>query len=361
MDITLSSKRRNKILESIVYLYIHSAKPISSQLIKQRYNLSISSATIRNVMAELENLDYIKHPHTSSGRIPTDKGYRFYIDSLMKEQVLTLEQKQRIKRDYKTFSGQVKDIINKTSEILSDMSYEAGVNLFFNFKESLLKCIDLISIGKNRILLIIVTDSGIIRNYIVKLDKPIDKKELREISNFLNVNLQNIALAKIKSELRSYFEKEDSSFFNLIQDAYYIFDTLEIDTIFENEYEIYQDGISYILKKPEFKDINKLRSILDVLENKEIMAEILKTHFITSSKDVKISIGKENRFKNIQECSLVTSNYRIGDRTVGILGLLGPTRMTYSKLVPLIDYMSNLLSEVLTESALDYDEEEYHD
>ena len=358
MDVNTSNKRRNEILKTLICLYIQDVKPISSKFIKQKYNLPISTATIRNIMHELEEMNYIVQPHISSGRIPTDKGYRYYIDSLMEEEDLTPYQKQKLKNEYQALSKKVEDVINKTAEILSCMSYEAGINLFFNFKESLLKHIDLVNITHERTLLIVVTDSGLIRNYVIELSKPVADSKLREISNFLNINLQNIPLFKIKIELNKYLKERENLSINLAKKTLEIFDS---DDIFEDEYEIYQDGINYILKKPEFKDIDKLKCILDVLEDKDAMAEILRDSFEPSLKRVKVLIGRENKYKNIQECSLVTSNYRIGDRTVGILGLLGPTRMAYSKLLPLVEYMSEVLSEILTEDILGDNEEAKYD
>ncbi len=355
MDVTIFNKRRNEILKTLICLYIQDVKPISSKFIKEKYNLPVSTATIRSIMHELEEMGYIVQPHTSSGRIPTDKGYRYYIDSLMKEEDLTPYQKQKLKNEYQILSKKVEDVINKTAEILSCMSYEAGINLFFNFKESLLKHIDLVNVTHERTLLIAVTDSGLIRNYVIKLSEPVANNKLREISNFLNINLQNVPLSKIKTELNKYLKEKENLSINLAKKTLEIFDS---DDIFEDEYEIYQDGINYILKKPEFKDIDKLKCILDVLEDKDAMAEILKASFEPSLKRVKVLIGRENKYKNIRECSLVTTNYRIADRTVGILGLLGPTRMAYSKLLPLMEYMSEILSKVLTRCVLDYEEDE---
>lgn len=361
MDVTALNKRRNNILDDLISLHVESAKPVSSKLIKQKYNLSISSATIRNIMSELEDLGYINQPHTSSGRIPTDKGYRFYIDSLMREEILKPEEKQNVRKNYKLFLRHIEDVIDKTSEFLSTMSYEAGINLFFDFKESLLKCIDLVGVSQDKVLMTMVTDSGIVKNYLLALDEAVSLDELHRISNFLNVNFQDMSLAGIKSKLVDFLEEDETSISQLAQKALKIFDTLDSDNIFEDEYEIHQDGTSYILKKPEFKDIDKLRNVLDFLEDKSMMAEILKSNLDTSLKEVKISIGNENKFKGIKECSLITSKYSVGDRVVGVLGLLGPTRMDYARIIPLVKYVSGVLSEILTAGALSDEEEDNYD
>ena len=357
MNISALNERRNKILKALISLYIKHVEPISSKFIKQKYNFLISSATIRNIMHELEEMGYIKQPYTSSGRIPTDKGYRYYIDFLMKKEDLTSYQKQKLKKEYQVLSKKVEDVINKATEILSSMSYEAGVNLFFNFKESLLRHIDLVNITYGRILLTVVTDSGVIKDYVIKLSEPVADNELREISNFLNIYLQNVPLSRIKTELNKHLKQEgrEGLSVDLTKKTLEIFDSKDI---FEDEYEIYQNGINYILKKPEFRDIDRLKCILDVLENKEAISKILRDSFDPSLKRVKVLIGRENKHKSIQECSLVISNYRIGNRTVGLLGLLGPTRMAYSKLLPLMEYMSEVLSKVLTRCLLDYEEDE---
>jgi heat-inducible transcriptional repressor len=354
MDATSSNKRRNEILKALINLYIEQVKPISSKLIKQRYGLSVSTATIRNAMHELEEGGYIKQPHTSSGRVPTDKGYRCYIDSLMGEEGLSSIEKQRLKRKYQPLSERVEDVVDKTAEILSLMSYEVAISLFFNFKESLLRHVDLVNVSGGRVLIVVVTESGLIRHYLVKLEEPVSDSQLREMSNYININLQDTALSDIKAGLDNHLKREEDASVNLLKKALGIFSAIDI---FEDEYELYQEGISYILKKPEFKDVNKLRSVLDVLENKETIAQILKNNFEPTMTKVKVLIGRENKFKNLQECSLVTSNYKIADRTVGILSLLGPTRMAYSKILPLVEYMSEVLSSTLTRCALDYKEE----
>jgi heat-inducible transcriptional repressor len=355
MNVTSCNKRRNDIMEALIGSYIRHAKPISSKFLKQEYKFSISSATIRNVMSDLEEKDYIMQPHTSSGRIPTDKGYRFYIDSLMKKEDFSLKQKKRLKNSL-SLTLTAEDLINKVSEILAFASYEAAINLYFNFKESLLRYIDLVNVGSNRILLIIVTDSGLIRNCVVQAKKPFDDEDLKKISNFLNANLKNVSLSKIKSKLQQYLEKEDSKIRNIIKKATEIFDN---DDIFNNEYELYHDGTQYILKKPEFKDIKKLSRVLDVLEDEKVMFKILKNSYKPTYKKVKVQIGQENKFEKIQECSLVTSCYKIADKTVGILGLLGPTRMAYPRIMSLMEYISECLSEILTENVLGHKKDEY--
>jgi heat-inducible transcriptional repressor len=355
MSVTTSNKRKSSILEALTRLYIDTAHPVSSSLIKERFSLSISSATIRNILADLEELGYIIQPHTSSGRIPTDKGYRFYIDSLMKRQSLKDGEKRKLKQACLSSARKTQEIIDKTSEILAEISQEAAINFFFNLNESVLKHIELINISLLKVLVILITDSGIVRNYIVNLNEPMSASELQRISNFLNENLRDVSLVDIKQKLYTLLNRQNLVYMQLAHEACRIFDALETDEIFEKDYDIHQDGINNIMNQPEFCNVECLRDILDVLESKDRLAEILRASLEPNFSRVKVMIGKENSFKGLQNCSLITAGYKIKDKTVGLLGLLGPTRMAYARMLPLVEYMAEVMTETLTDLTKDED------
>ncbi len=349
MNVSASNKRKSNILESLTSLYIDTARPVSSSLIKDEFNFSVSSATIRNILVELEEFGYIEQPHTSSGRVPTDKGYRFYIDSLMKRRSLRDEEKKELKLACLSSARKTRDIIDKTSEILAQISNEAAFNFFFNLNDSILKHIELINLSLTRILVVLITDSGIVRNYIVNLDDPISTAELQRISNFLSENLKDTSLVDIKVNLYNLLNEHNLVYLQLAHEACRIFDALETDELFERDYDIHQDGINNIMRQPEFCNLEYLRGVLDVLESKERLAEVLRASFEPDFNKVKVTIGKENSYKDLQSCSLVTAGYKIKDKTVGMFGLLGPTRMAYSRLLPLVEYMAEMMTEALTD------------
>jgi len=353
MNVSASNERKSSILEFLASLYINTARPVSSSLIKDKFNLSVSSATIRNTLVELEELGYIEQPHTSSGRIPTDKGYRFYIDSLMKRENLKDEEKNELKLACLSSAHKTQEIIDKTSEILAEISNEAAINFFFNLGESVLKHIELINLSLKQVLVVLITDSGIVRNYIVNFNDSISTSELQRISNFLNENLKNTPLVDIKTKLYTLLNEHNLVYLQLAHEACRIFDALEADELFERDYDIHQDGINNIMNQPEFFNLEYLRDVLDVFDSKELLAEILKTSFDSDFNSVKVTIGKENRYKGLQNCSLVTAGYKIKDKTVGMFGLLGPTRMAYSRLLPLVEYMAEMMTETLNNFSKD--------
>jgi heat-inducible transcriptional repressor len=353
MNVSASNERKSNILESLTSLYINTARPVSSSLIKDKFNLSVSSATIRNILVELEELGYIEQPHTSSGRIPTDKGYRFYIDSLMKRQNLKDKEKDELKLACLSSAHKTQEIIDKTSEILAEISNEAAINFFFNLNESVLKHIELINLSLMQVLVVLITDSGIVRNYIINFNEPITSAELQRISNFLNENLRNTPLIEIKTKLYTLLNKHNLVYLQLAHEACRIFDALEADELFERDYDIHQDGINNIMNQPEFCNLDCLKDILDVFESKHLLAEILRASFEPDYNSVKVTIGKENKYKGLQNCSLVTAGYKIKDKTVGMFGLLGPTRMAYSRLLPLVEYMAEMMTETLNDFTKD--------
>jgi heat-inducible transcriptional repressor len=356
MNTSASNKRNSKILRFLTGLYISSAKPVSSSLIKRQFNLSISSATIRNILAELEDLGYIRQPHTSSGRIPTDKGYRYYIDSLMKQQSLKENEKVKLKKACLSSALRTQEIIDKTSEILAQISSEAAINFFFNLRESTLRRIELVSLNPRQVLVVLVTDSGIVRNYVVNLREHMSSRELQRVSNFLNEHLKDTSLIEIKDKLYKLLDEHNLVYLQLAHEACKIFDALEADELFERDYDIHQDGINNIMSQPEFCNLEDLRKVLDVFDRKDRLAEVLKSAFEPESSRAKVTIGKENKDVNLSHCSLVTAGYKMKDKTVGLIGLLGPTRMAYSRLLPLVEYMACMMSENLSDFAKDEDE-----
>ena len=195
MSVTSLNKRRNDVLEALVSLHIKTAKPVSSGLIKKRYDFPVSTATIRSVMAELEDMGYIHQPHTSSGRVPTDKGYRLYIDTLMREEKLLPDFRRQLRDQYLNISRQVEDVISQASNVLSNLCYEAGLNMFFDLKESSLRFIDIIKVAPDRILVVLITDTGIVRNYYLYDEAEYAQDALRRVSNFINENLKGTTLS----------------------------------------------------------------------------------------------------------------------------------------------------------------------
>ncbi|MEA1939354.1 MAG: heat-inducible transcriptional repressor HrcA [Candidatus Caldatribacteriota bacterium] len=333
-----------RILAAVAHRYITYVEPVSSSTIAREYNLNLSTATIRHELFLLEKDGYLWHPHTSSGRIPTDKGYRFYVDNLMQKSYLSKGDKDLIIRIYKK-SKEFEYTMKSTSQLLSQLTDNIGVVLGPIVYNNLVDYIQFNAIGNDRILVIIVTDTGLVYQKIINISGEITKDNLNYLSNYINSKLKNKDINLI--DLNSILIDELEKFLSFQRRFNYIHNFLKECFNFEYlENKIYLDGRINIIKKPEFKEADKLNYILSFIEEEGILAKVIKEDI--NFEDTKITIGRENRQKEIQNCSLISSKYNIRGRPSGVIMILGPTRMNYSRMVSVVEYISDKLSEVLS-------------
>ncbi|WP_035571099.1 heat-inducible transcriptional repressor HrcA [Halonatronum saccharophilum] len=344
--------RKKKILKAIVNEYVMSAEPVGSRTLARRYDFGVSPATLRNDMADLEEANYLEQPHRSAGRIPTDKGYRFYVDALMDLKKLSNNQAKVIEDDYSVKNRELQDLIEETSQLLSDLTNYTSMVLSPQIRESIFQHLQLVPISSKKVLIVLVTDTGLVKNRIIDVIKPIDSDQLANISRFLNERLYGLPLQNISDQLLLKLTKE---FINK--------NTLEIkdlsfinNEIFTNNNskrgKIYFGGTAYILDQPEFNDINKVKTVLNVLEHDNLIYDIFnktgdKSNH-NSQSGVEVIIGSENYFEEIKDCSFVIATYNIKGRPIGKIGVLGPTRMEYAKVVESVRFISEILSNLLT-------------
>ena len=339
------NERTKNILTAVVHRYITTGEPVSSAMIAEKYNLDLSTATIRHEMYLLEKYDYLWQPHTSSGRIPTDKGYRFYVDNLMIKSYLREKEKREIIQIYNK-SKEFEETMKVTSQLLSKLTNNIGVVLAPVIYNDLVKNIQFIPVGNNRILTIIITDTGLICQKIIKISGEINKDRLKYLSNFINSKLvdEDVNLTNLNNLLMEELDKIIS-----FQERFeHIHKFLE--ECFDFEYsknKVYLDGRVNIAKHPEFIETDKLNYILSLIEEENILADTIRRYL--GLRKTKIIIGKESKLKEMQNCSLVTSEYSIKGKSVGAIGILGPTRMDYPRMVSITEYISNKLSEILSE------------
>jgi len=339
------NERMKNILTAVVHRYITTAEPVSSAIIAEKYKLDLSTATIRHEMYLLEKYDYLWQPHTSSGRIPTDKGYRFYVDNLMIKSHLREKEKKEIIQIYNK-SKEFEETMKITSQLLSKLTNNIGVVLAPVIYNDLVKNIQFIPVGSNRILTIIITDTGLICQKIIKVSGEINKDRLNYLSNFINSKLveEDVNLTNLNNLLIEELDKIIS-----FQERFnYIHKFLEECFDFEySENKVYLDGRMNIIKHPEFKETDKLNYILSLIEEENVLANTIRRYL--GVRKTKIIIGKESKLKEMQNCSLVTSEYRIKGKSAGAIGILGPTRMDYPRMVSIAEYISDKLSEILSE------------
>lgn len=336
--------RKLKILQAIIHNYITNAEPIGSRTISKRYNLGVSPATIRNEMSDLEELGFLLQPHTSAGRIPSNKAYRLYVNKLTEEQNLTKEKLNNLDKKMLKEIGRVEELIENSASILSKLTNYTSLAIAPQLKLSNIKHIQLVPVDDLRVLLVIVTDSGIVKNTILRLDNIVSNDQLNIISNLLTKKLKG----KMIGGIGKILEKD------ITNNMYEYKDILEslvstINNSFSNidEIESYSNGITKIFNFPEYNDIEKAKSFISFIQNKENVIDMLLNKDIEDMNNLGIYIGEENMYDEIKNCSLITATYRVNGRIIGKIGVIGPTRMEYSKVIPVVQRLSLDLSNIL--------------
>ncbi len=336
-------ERKKRILKVVTDDYICSAEPVGSRTIARRYNLGLSPATIRNEMADLEEGGYLEQPHTSAGRIPSENGYRYYVDALISLQKLSNKEVDHIYKELEGYHQQIEAIIHQTSKILVQLTKYPSVVLSPQFKTAIFRHIQLVKLSATTILVLIVTDTGYVENKIIELKTEVSSEELDRISELLNQKLRGISLKDLHhtliNDIRSELVFHDQFFNESIK--------LLIKTIANRSNErVFLDGATKILEQPEFSDLQKFKPLMNVLEEEERLYKLLSRNI---GRGAQVKIGHENAEIGLCDCSVITSSYEIAGRTVGVIGVLGPTRMDYAKVLPIVEYTASILSELLTQ------------
>ena len=342
MDNKLLGVRDKQILSSLINEYILTAEPVGSRRIAKKYNINLSSATIRNVMSDLEEMGLLHQPHTSAGRIPTEKALRFYVNSILKVKRLNPVEQRLIRKKYKFSDLETSDAIKQTSEVLSVLSHHVGIVSAPKIIGTVLKHIEFIKIGRDRILVIFVSQSGFIQNRIIEDHGDISQNELDKYANYLNETLVGISLESVRGKIAEEMKKEKIIYDQLLSKALQLSQQALGK---EKEIELYMEGQVNLLECPEFSEVEKMKTLFHALEEKNLLLNLLDK---TKEADgIQIFIGSEAELSKMQECSVITSPYRHGKKVVGALGIIGPTRMDYLKLIPIVEYSAQLVTEFL--------------
>lgn len=334
------NERKLKILKAIVKDYIETAEAVGSRTISKKYDLGVSAATIRNEMADLEELGYLIQPHTSAGRIPSEKGYKLYVDSLMINGELTYEEKALIKECINKNVNDIKDLIHETSKLLSQLTNYTTVAITKNIvSKSVIKHIQLVSLNENNILLIVVTDKGDIKNANLATNDYLDQSKLNIISDNITKKLKGKSIVDLDDNLISFIKYEISEHSSLIDEL------INVLNLNKNEgMSVSLSGTTNVFSYPEFNDVLKAKSFLHMLEHEEMLESMAKSNGIKKD-NVNIIIGSDNNFEMAQDCSIVTATYDIGKDSVGHISFIGPTRMDYAKVYTIVNYMSLIFNK----------------
>lgn len=333
--------RKRLILQAIIEDYINTAEPVGSRTISKKYLTGTSPATIRNEMADLEEMGYIEQPHTSAGRIPSDKGYRLYVDKIMRQNTINQAQREMIKKEFLDTLGEIDLLVKHASKLLSQMTQYTSIVMAPQLRRTSIKHIQLIRIDYATVLAVIVTDAGIVKNSVLRLMQDVHPDMLIRLTNMLNEQLADLGIEEIEKYDLEYMRNNSHGHGEIIEQ---IVPELIHTLIYSDTADIYKDGVSNILNLPEYSDINKARNFLNTMEEKELLFRVLND----VKEDVNVSIGSENKLEQFKDCSLITATYKINGKTIGSIGLIGPTRMEYSKTISIVECMTNNLSEMLT-------------
>lgn len=334
------NERKMNILKAIVKDYIETAEAVGSRTISKKYNLGVSAATIRNEMADLEELGYLVQPYTSAGRVPTEKGYKLYVNSLMNTIELSDSDKEVIERCLDGNMNHIQDIIHETSKMLSQLTNYTTVAMTKHLATlSEIKHIQLVRMHESEILLIVVTEKGDIKKSSLSAKIDLDQAKLNLISDNLTRKLSGKTITEIDDRLIAYIKYEIGEYSSIIDQLLNMLNTNPT----EEELSMTLNGATNIFNYPEFSDVLKARSFLDMLGTKETIAQIVKSKGILKE-NATIIIGSDNDCEQAQECSVVTATYKVDNDLIGRISFIGPTRMDYSRIYSIINYMNILLN-----------------
>jgi heat-inducible transcriptional repressor len=341
MDFFLSERVR-RILGIIVEDHILTAEPVGSKTISQKSGLNLSSATVRNIMSDLEELGLLSHPYTSAGRIPTEKGFRFYVDSLLDIHELSNLEQQEIRSKYSIYQIEGADLFRETCRILSSSSHYLGVVWAPRMSRVVLQHIEFVKLRKHLVLAILVSTTGLVQNQIIEVEDDFSQSELDHLSDCLNNLLTGLTLYQVKEKLLEQMWVEKNTYDHLLIQAIKLGEKAfsSID-----ETDVFIEGRTNILNEPEFSNVSKMTDLFRAFEEKATMVKLLDKFM--APKGVQIAIGSESQVHEMETCSLVTSTYGCEGQVWGALGVIGPRRMNYSKVIPLVDYSAKLLTEIL--------------
>ncbi len=342
VNLTLS-QRSKQILEAIIEDYIATAEPVGSSTVARRHALQISSATVRNVMASLEELGLLASPHTSAGRIPTDKGFRFYVDSLVGLRTIRHSEKKEILRRCRETGGTPTDLLKEASSILSMLSNYTGLVVAPRLNNATFRQIEFIRLAPTRLLAILVTCNGSVQNRIIELDQVIASDDLVRMCNYLNQTLEGLSISQVRERLLAEMQTEKNQYDQLVLQAL----RLSEKVMPQEQDEVFIAGQSHILEHPEFSDATKMKEVFKAFEEKGRLVQLLNE--CMQADGVQIFIGAETPLKEMAGMSLITSTYVSEGNTIGLLGVIGPTRMGYSNVIPIVDYTAQLVSRLLGE------------
>ncbi|MGB2578476.1 heat-inducible transcriptional repressor [Elusimicrobium simillimum] len=339
----VAKEREEKLLRWVIQEFVETRRPIGSELIAKHALPGISSATIRNIMKKLEEEGFLLQPHTSGGRVPTDKAYRFYVDYLSQVQKIAAQERQRIQQEYDDRIAELDRAMLQTSRMLASLSGSAAFVYTGNITDQIVTRLDFIPLAPGHILAVLVTDTGTVRNWPLRTNYNISPSRLRVLSSFINEQVAGKTLKEAERVLWEHLEKEHNEFTGVMDLARHVLAEIGQQ---ENSSELYLEGLGQLLAETTDVDHESLRQMIKVVEERETFVHMLEdkmNELKASDKKLSVSIGSENHIKEFKDLSVITSAYKVGDKTIGMLGIIGPKHMEYTRMISLVDFIGNLL------------------
>lgn len=334
----LLDERKKKVLQAIVEEYINTAEPVSSNTLTQNHGLECSSATIRNEMSELEKRGFLDKTHTSSGRIPSAKGYRYYVDELLNDEDISIEEIKYISSKLETKVNEIEDLTKIAANTISEVTHYTTVSIGPKATTQLIEEIKFVLLGTRMIMAVILTDTGLVKETIIKFDEDISEKQVQTMNYMFNNKLKNQPIETIDRPLEEYLYDEMTYSINVIKPI-----IEQIKKVLEEDNRIYLEGTNKSFDLPEFNSLEVAKNFINILDTKEIVADMLNSGL---AEDINVYIGEENEQQELKDFSVVTFKHKVNGRDVGTIGIIGPKRMDYSKVISVMKYINKKLKEI---------------
>ncbi|MDZ7766324.1 MAG: heat-inducible transcriptional repressor HrcA [Melioribacteraceae bacterium] len=339
------TEREKSILRYVIQQFILTANPVGSRNIAKRYDIGLSPASIRNIMSDLEESGFLNHPHTSAGRVPTDKGYRFYVDSLMDPPNLQSIDKDLINSGLEAIHGDTDEMLKITALLLTNITSQLALVTYPKFEHAVLEKIQIVQLSSRRILVVVTVESGFVKTITLEISVDIDMNSIRTVEQFLNERLSGLKFSEIRDTItervKDFNQDEYKPIIRVFLDS--------VNQLFADQHitdKSFITGTKNILNHPEFEDREQFKGVIELIEDKDIIIHVTESTRTGDIDKVSITIGSENRETRFSDYSIVTKEYKVGEAT-GTLGIIGPKRMEYSKIVATVAYIAQLLSEEL--------------
>ena len=338
------SERKMKILKFIVEEYISTAEPIGSRTISKNKELAISAATIRNEMSDLEDMGYLISPHVSAGRVPSQMAYALYVDELMKDNTLELKEKELIRKTLDNNINQIQNLLDETVNILTSLTNYTSIAIMraSEEKENKISHFDLVKVSEHQIVMIMVMEDGKVNSKNIFIEKEIDGEKIQIISQKIKDQIIGKDIHSLDDKFVQYIKSEIMWYDELLDN---MLNTINSSVLQDAPVSIMLKGTNNIFNYPEFNDISTVKSFLTLLDNKDELVEVLQNHGVTKD-NVNIIIGDKSMGDVLDNCSIITANFKLDGRMVGKFGIIGPKRMDYGKAYSLMRYISKSLDEL---------------